>query len=46
VLIRVPPFLERLSGQKAPKSLWEGIKEDLSDIDDDDESAAEDDVGY
>lgn len=37
MLIRIPPFHERLSNAPAPKSIWEGVTRDPSYYDDDEE---------
>ena len=34
MLIRIPPYFERLKGQDPPKSIWEGIKRDYDPYDD------------
>jgi hypothetical protein len=35
MLIRIPPYHERYAGRPEPKSIWEGIKLDPSEYDDD-----------
>lgn len=51
MLIRIPPFRERLAGTEPPASIWEGVKrdpgyydhsEDYSEDEDDYEDESED----